>query len=451
MEQLGPQQVITYAKRLGFTSPVQPYLSSALGSSEATLLEVTDAFSVFPNQGVRMKPYQVLKVTDRQGNLVEENRPEPTEAVRADTAFVMTNLLRGVVQRGTAARAAALNWPLAGKTGTTDDFTDAWFIGFDPDITLGVWVGYDVKRPLGPGESGAQAALPIWIDIMKVYIGDRTDKPEFAPPGNIVFLSVDKGKGSQVDPATPGAITEAFISGTQPGGAFIAANQVLPPPPRGLFPAATSWRGVAPLTGLPSSSSRTISPRFELPDAGFHLRTIADQHQRRAARHRVFLRGRQHRRQRRLVRRVVFPPAVPTTAGPATTVRASDCPRARSLRTAGRSRECGAGGRSRIPPARSAYRPRSPSAPCRTPPAIPSSCSSAHAAARAPQAGFPQLRDRGEHAVGIALVLAQIQVEARAETAAAPHRVSQLATHSTSSDLRFDAGMNWLTTVCAES
>jgi penicillin-binding protein 1A len=167
-----------------------------------------------------MKPYQVLKVTDRQGNLVEENRPEPTEAVRADTAFVLTNLLRGVVQRGTAARAAALDWPLAGKTGTTDDFTDAWFVGFDPDITLGVWVGYDVKRPLGPGESGAQAALPIWIDIMKAYIGDRKDKPEFAPPGNIVFLSVDKGNGSQVDPTTPGAITEAFISGTQPGGAF---------------------------------------------------------------------------------------------------------------------------------------------------------------------------------------------------------------------------------------
>jgi penicillin-binding protein 1A len=220
METLTPPQVAEYAKRLGFTSPVQPYLSSALGSSEATLLEVTSAFSVFPNQGVRMKPYQILKVTDRQGNLLEESRPEPTEAIRADTAFVMTNLLRGVVQRGTAARAAALNWPLGGKTGTTDDFSDAWFIGFDPDITIGVWVGYDRKRPLGPGQSGAVAALPIWIDIMKVYIGDRTEKPEFAPPGNIVFLSVDKGSGAQVDPGTPGAINEAFISGTQPGGGF---------------------------------------------------------------------------------------------------------------------------------------------------------------------------------------------------------------------------------------
>ena len=107
---------------------------------------MTSAYSVFPNQGVRMRPYSVLKVTDREGNVLEENRPEPKDAIRADTAFVMTNLLRGVVQRGTAAKAAALNWPIGGKTGTTDDYTDAWFIGFDPDITIGVWVGYDQKQ-----------------------------------------------------------------------------------------------------------------------------------------------------------------------------------------------------------------------------------------------------------------------------------------------------------------
>jgi penicillin-binding protein 1A len=220
MEQLGPTQVIQYAKRLGFSSPVQPYLSSALGSSEATLLEVVSAYSVFPNQGIRMQPYELLKVTDRQGNLLEEHRPEPTDAIRADTAFMMTSLLRGVVLRGTAAKAAALNWPLAGKTGTTDDFTDAWFVGFDPDITVGVWVGYDKKKPLGSGETGAQAALPIWIDIMKSYIGDRQQKPDFPSPGNIIFLSVDKSTGAQVDPTTPGSINEAFISGTQPGSTF---------------------------------------------------------------------------------------------------------------------------------------------------------------------------------------------------------------------------------------
>ena len=149
MEQLGPKQVIAYARRLGLESPLPPYLAVALGAAEATLMEMTSAYSVFPNQGVRLRPYSVLKVTDREGNVLEENRPEPKDAIRADTAFVMTNLLQGVVQRGTAAKAAALNWPIGGKTGTTDDFTDAWFIGFDPDITIGVWVGYDQKRTAG--------------------------------------------------------------------------------------------------------------------------------------------------------------------------------------------------------------------------------------------------------------------------------------------------------------
>jgi penicillin-binding protein 1A len=131
----------------------------------------------------------------------------------------MTNLLRGVVQRGTAAAAASLNWPLAGKTGTMDEYTDAWFIGFDPELTIGVWVGYDEKKPLGQGETGAQAALPIWMDTMKAYIArrGREKAPSFAPPGNIVFVSVDKSTGAPTaDQAT--GISEAYITGTQPGG-----------------------------------------------------------------------------------------------------------------------------------------------------------------------------------------------------------------------------------------
>ncbi len=220
MDQLGATEVISYAQKLGFSSPVQPYLSSALGSSEATLVEVVSAYATFPNQGVRMRPFEILRVTDRQGNVLEENRPTPAEALRADTAFVMTNLLTGVIQRGTAGRAASLDWPLGGKTGTTDDFTDAWFVGFDPDVTIGVWIGHDVKRPLGPGESGAVAALPVWMDVMKAWIGDRKDAPEFTAPGNIVFLSVDRSTGVKVESAAPGSIREAFIAGTQPGGEF---------------------------------------------------------------------------------------------------------------------------------------------------------------------------------------------------------------------------------------
>ncbi len=213
MESLGPNMVAAYAAKLGFTSKVQPYLSSALGSSEATLQEVVSAFAVFPNQGVRVAPFEIVRVADRQGNVLEENRPASTEALRADTAFVMTHLLRGVVDRGTAAKAASLKWPMGGKTGTTDDFTDAWFIGFDPDITIGVWIGYDRKKTLGNGESGATAALPIWMDIMKVWIGDRKTPPEFAVPANVVFLPIDRHTGAPVDPSADGALKEAFIIG----------------------------------------------------------------------------------------------------------------------------------------------------------------------------------------------------------------------------------------------
>jgi penicillin-binding protein 1A len=226
LDTLTPKTGIEYAKKFGFSNPFPPYLSLALGSAEATLIDVTSGYTAFPNQGVRMAPYDVLKVLDREGNLLEENRPEPHDAIRADTAFIMTNLLRGVTQRGTAAAAAALDWPIAGKTGTMDEYTDAWFIGFDPDLTVGVWVGFDEKKPLGRGETGAQAALPIWMDFMKAYIAARGREhvPTFAPPGNIVFLAVDKSTGAPSGDATS-AINEAFISGTEPGGAVAASQQ----------------------------------------------------------------------------------------------------------------------------------------------------------------------------------------------------------------------------------
>ena len=217
MDALGPKQVIAYARRFGLTAPLPPYLPIALGAGDETLLEMTSAYSVFPNQGVRMVPYSVLKVTDREGNLLEENRPEPQDAIRADTAYVMTSLLRGVVEHGTAVKAKALNWPVAGKTGTTDDFSDAWFVGFDPEITLGVWIGYDQKKPLGRGMSGAEAALPVWVNTFKAQIGDRKDPPKFEAPGNIVFVSIDKLSGGATGDGVPGAFTEAFIAGTQPG------------------------------------------------------------------------------------------------------------------------------------------------------------------------------------------------------------------------------------------
>jgi penicillin-binding protein 1A len=222
MDALGPKNVLNYAKRFGFEEDFPPYLAIALGAGDATLLEVTSAYTVFPNQGVRLKPFEVLRVLDRDGNLLEENRAEPVDVIRADTAFVMTNLLRGVLTRGTGLRAASMasEWPLAGKTGTVDNNTDAWFIGFDPDITVGVWIGNDEKKSLGSQEQGALAALPIWMEFMKAYIDGRPDKddpPSFEAPGNIVFLAVDKATGAVLPAETADGISEAFISGTQPG------------------------------------------------------------------------------------------------------------------------------------------------------------------------------------------------------------------------------------------
>jgi len=241
MSAAGPSQVVATARRLGLTGNYQPYLSLALGAAESTLLEMTSAYSAFPNQGVRMEPYFVRSVTDREGNLLFEARPQPHEALRADTAFLLSYLLRGVVEHGTAAAAKSLEWPFAGKTGTMDEYTDAWFIGFDADVTIGVWVGYDEKKSLGYGETGAQAALPIWMDVARTYLErrpDRTNPPIIEAPGNIVFVRLPSGQ------------EEAFIAGTQPADTLLEesdqegrrdASPIAAPaaPPASLPPPAT--------------------------------------------------------------------------------------------------------------------------------------------------------------------------------------------------------------------
>ena len=221
MNEVGPEVVIDFARRVGFSSPIPPYLSVALGSAEATLMEVTSAYSVFPSHGRRMLPFLIDRVIDRNGRLLEENRPQSRDALRPDTAYIMVSLMRGVVQRGTAQRARrTLDWPIGGKTGTMDDYTDAWFVGFDPDVTVGVWVGHDEKKTMGYNEQGARVALPIWIDFMEAYVGDREDRPVFDPPTNIVFVPVDRETGEPARPGTFRPIEEAFIAGTEPGTAF---------------------------------------------------------------------------------------------------------------------------------------------------------------------------------------------------------------------------------------
>jgi penicillin-binding protein 1A len=219
IDMLGPTQVAAYAKKFGFSQDFRPFLSMALGAQEVTLLEITSAYSAFPNHGIRMEPYFAEAINDRDGSLLEERRPQPRDAIRADTAFVLTNLMQGVVQHGTAAAANALDWPLAGKTGTVDDNTDAWFVGFDPNVTVGVWIGNDEKKPIGYNETGTTAALPMWMDFMKVYIelyGDRENRPKFESPGNIVFMPVNRNTGEPASSDTDSVVNEAFISGTQP-------------------------------------------------------------------------------------------------------------------------------------------------------------------------------------------------------------------------------------------
>jgi len=219
IDMLGPTQVAAYAKKFGFSQDFRPFLSMALGAQEVTLIELTSAYSAFPNHGIRMEPFFAESFNDRDGSLLEERKPQPKDAIRADTAFVLTNLMQGVVQHGTAAAANALNWPLAGKTGTVDDNTDAWFVGFDPNITVGVWIGNDEKKPIGYNETGTTAALPMWMDFMKVYIelyGDKENPPKFESPGNIIFMPVDRMTGEPASGESEGVVNEAFISGTQP-------------------------------------------------------------------------------------------------------------------------------------------------------------------------------------------------------------------------------------------
>ena len=178
----GIRTVIDYARKFGITSPMPAYLPVALGAADITLFEQTAAFTTFPNDGVRVTPRYIRKVTDYDGRVLEENYPEVKDVVSPRTARIMVSMLREVVLHGTGYAASKLNHPLGGKTGTTNDFTDAWFVGFSPSITCGVWVGFDEKKTLGNKETGAVAALPIWIDFMRVALQGRESEDFAAPP-----------------------------------------------------------------------------------------------------------------------------------------------------------------------------------------------------------------------------------------------------------------------------
>ncbi len=207
IERIGVDPVIELARNLGIESTLRREYALALGVSEVTLSELVSAFGVFAHSGIRFLPYGIRKVTDNKGALLEEHIPMGQQVMRKETAFVLTNVLQGVVERGTGSRARVLGRPVAGKTGTTQAATDAWFIGYTPDLVAGVWIGHDTKRSLGPHESSATLAVPIWTRFMQRVVQD-TPIEEFPAPANAAPVLVNYLSGRPTTPDDKDAVKE---------------------------------------------------------------------------------------------------------------------------------------------------------------------------------------------------------------------------------------------------
>jgi penicillin-binding protein 1A len=215
LKQIGVYNTIQYARRMGVESDLSPDLSLALGSSGLSLLELTTAYSVFDNGGMLVKPIFIYSIEDRSGQIIEENHPSLHESISKETAYIMTDLLKAVIKEGTGWRAKALRRPAAGKTGTSNDLKDAWFLGFTPGLVTGVWAGYDDQKPMGKGETGSRAASPIWLYFMKEVLKDSPVKDFLAPQG-VVFAKIDTEKGLLASPYSKKTVFQAFIQGTEP-------------------------------------------------------------------------------------------------------------------------------------------------------------------------------------------------------------------------------------------
>jgi penicillin-binding protein 1A len=215
IEMLGPASVARFGHSLGIESVLSPNLSLALGSSEVTLMDLTAAYAVFPNRGKWIKPFAVMEVIDHRGQVVWRVKPRKKVVMSRSGAAIMTNMLRGVIQEGTARKARGLNRPIAGKTGTTNGYKDALFIGFSPSIIAGVWVGQDRSESLGDLETGARAALPIWLEFMNAALLKRPYQ-YFDIPDDVVQMLMDPSTGLPLDDGAPQAVTALFKKGTEP-------------------------------------------------------------------------------------------------------------------------------------------------------------------------------------------------------------------------------------------
>jgi penicillin-binding protein 1A len=194
---IGPQEAIFYAKRMGVTSTLSPVPSLAIGTSELKMTEIVPAFTVFPNKGIKVSTRMILRVVDRYGQVLEDNTAIKREEVLApQTAFIMTDLMRSVVDEGTGIRARSMGFsrPAGGKTGTSDDFCDNWFVGYTPQITAGVWLGFDDKTSLGRNEEGSRNAVPVWTDFM-IAAHDSLPLMDFEEPEGIIHLDICQESG----------------------------------------------------------------------------------------------------------------------------------------------------------------------------------------------------------------------------------------------------------------
>ena len=215
LKDIGLAYVIEYARKLGIQSELTRDLSLALGSSGTSLLELVRAYAIFNNQGYRVKPCFITKIVDRDGNILEENQPESEKVIEKSTAYIITNLLQGVVQHGTGWRVKALGRPAAGKTGTTNELHDAWFIGYTPIYVTGAWVGFDEEKPLGINETGSRAASPIWLEFMQAALKDNPVRV-FQVPDGVVFAKIDAETGLLAVPESNETVFECFKEGTVP-------------------------------------------------------------------------------------------------------------------------------------------------------------------------------------------------------------------------------------------
>jgi len=214
--EVGMPTLIDYARKMGIKSDLRPYLSLALGTSEVTPLEITGAFSVLASGGIKTEPLFVLKIVDKNGNVIEETRPRKERALSSSTAYLVTDMLAGVLQPGGTASSIAgiISRPAAGKTGTTQNYRDAWFVGYTPDLAAGVYVGYDnPNKPVGA--PGGKIAAPIWANFMAQALKNRPPV-DFPVPPEIIQVSICADSGLLATPYSPNTLTASFIRGTEP-------------------------------------------------------------------------------------------------------------------------------------------------------------------------------------------------------------------------------------------